>query len=136
MRKFTAGDGWRTKLSGMWVLMAPVFAMGLVVLLGTAAAPGQFVVSGGSLDTALLVRPDAIFDDLVRDVPDKPGVGGRLGTEEPSQVEIPITGTTDGDTEVPPGQDGSVTGIPASVLPAYQRAATELAAKLPGCGLT
>jgi hypothetical protein len=108
--------------------------MALVVALGNSAPPGQLVVDGNAAGNQ--ARPDSVFDDLAAEVPDQPGVDGRLGTPQDSKVQVPVTGVVDGKAVVPTGGASSVEGIPSSVLPAYQRAAAALAVSQPGCGLT
>jgi hypothetical protein len=123
----------RIKLVAGWALLAPVGAMVLVVALGGGAGANQYVVDSHALGP----RPDSVFDDLVTDVPSEPGIDGSVGTEKKSQIDVPITGTTDG-KPLPPGTvvPGNTTGIPGTVLAAYQRAANELAVSMPGCGIT
>ena len=134
MRQFTSGDSWRVKVVAGWACLAPVGAMALVVALGGSSAPGQLVVDGNAAGNQ--ARPDSVFDDLAAEVPDQPGVDGRLGTPQDSKVQVPVTGVVDGKAVVPTGGASSVEGIPSSVLPAYQRAAAALAVSQPGCGLT
>jgi membrane-bound lytic murein transglycosylase B len=134
MRKFTSGDSWRIKVAAGWACFAPVGAMALVVALGNSAPPGQLVVDGTAAGNQ--TRPDSVFDDLAAEVPDQPGVDGRLGTPQDSKVQVPVTGVVDGKAVLPTGGASSVEGIPSSVLPAYQRAAAALAVSQPGCGLT
>jgi len=132
MSPFGTGDVWRVKVVAGWACLAPVAAMVLVFAIGDSKPPGQLVVDGTNTP-----RADSVFDDLAAELPPGPGVDGSLGTQEKSQIEIPITGTTDG-KPLPPGTPaiGNTSGIPGTVLAAYQKAANELAVSTPGCGIT
>nr|WP_238357340.1 lytic murein transglycosylase [Kribbella italica] len=98
---------------------------------GSAA---NFVVDAQSLAGP---RQDSVFDGLLDDVPDQPGVDGSIPSEKKSTVEVPITGTIDGKPAEPgtPVSAG-VAGIPGTVLAAYQKVANDLAVAKPGCHLT
>jgi hypothetical protein len=142
-QQFSNLDTWRGKLTAAWVCLAPPAA--LVALFVAGGLPSnQFVVDSRALSQP---RQDSVFDALAGDVPTQPGVDGRIGTEKRSQIGVPVTGTTDAkpptvtDTGTGTGTGigtggGDASGIPSTVLTAYQRAATELAKSQPGCGLT
>ena len=133
MKALTAGDAWRLKVIAGWACLAPVGAMVLVIALGGEGAANQFVVDARVIGP----RPDAVFDDLAAELPAGPGVDGSVATERKSQVEVPVTGTTDGRPVVPgAGVEGNTSGIPGTVLAAYQKAANDLAVAVPGCGIT
>jgi hypothetical protein len=126
-------DNRRRRMTAARYVVAPVIVAALFVcgpssvttqLLSTLPAPAAAWGEG---------QP---FDDLRTQVPDQPGADGSLGTEEQSKVPVIVTGAIDGLPVVRGGVDGAVAGIPASVLPAYQAAARELARSLPGCKLT
>jgi hypothetical protein len=121
----------RVKLIAAWALLAPVGAMVLVVALGGGAGANQYIVDSHAIGP----RPDSVFDGLASDVPATPGVDGSVGTEKKSTIDVPITGTTDGKPQ-PPSAAGNTSGIPGTVLAAYQRAANGLAVSMPGCGIT
>lgn len=132
-QQFSNLDTWRGKLTATWVCLAPPAA--LVALFVAGGVPSnQFVVDSHALSQP---RQDSVFDALAGDVPTQPGVDGRIGTEKRSQIGVPVTGTTDAKTPtVTPGIGGDASGIPSTVLAAYQRAATDLATTQPGCGIT
>jgi len=126
-------DNRRLRMTAARYVAAPVIVAALFVcgpsgvttqLMSTLPAPPQAWGEG---------RP---FDDLRTQVPDQPGADGSVGTEQQSKVPIIVTGSIAGLPVVPNGVDGAVSGIPASVLPAYQAAARALAQSLPGCKLT
>ena len=126
-------DNRRLRMTAARYVAAPVIVAALFVcgpsgvttqLMSTLPAPPQAWGEG---------RP---FDDLRTQVPDQPGADGSVGTEQQSKVPIIVTGSIEGLPVVPNGVDGAVSGIPASVLPAYQAAARALAQSLPGCKLT
>jgi len=77
-----------------------------------------------------------VFDDLANNVPQQPGVDGSLPTQDKSTVQVPVTGTTDGTVQPIPGAFGNASGIPGTVLAAYQKAARDLAMSMPGCHIT
>jgi membrane-bound lytic murein transglycosylase B len=131
-QQFSNLDTWRGKLTATWVCLAPPAALVAVFVAG--GVPSNHLV----VDPSALSQPrqDALFDDLAGDVPTQPGVDGSIGTEKRSQIGVPVTGTTDGKPLSTPGVGGDASGIPTTVLAAYQRAATELAATQPGCGIT
>ncbi|MEV6417259.1 lytic transglycosylase domain-containing protein [Kribbella sp. NPDC051718] len=133
MKKFTAGDAWRIKVIAGWACVAPVGAMVLVIALGGEGAANQFVVDARAIGP----RPDSVFDDLAAQLPSGTGVDGSIPTEQPSQIQVPVTGTTEGQPAVPPAAVvGNTSGIPGTVLAAYQKAANDLAMAVPGCGIT
>ena len=71
-------------------------------------------VAGGVTSNTFIVdahalaqpRQDAVFDDLADDVPNQPGVDGSLPTQEKSQIQVPVTGATDGTVQPIPGITG------------------------------
>jgi hypothetical protein len=131
-QQFSNLDTWRGKLTATWVCLAPPAA--LVALFVAGGVPSNhFVVDSHALSQP---RQDSVFDALAGDVPTQPGVDGRIGTEKRSQIGVPVTGTTEGKPLPVPGTGGDASGIPSTVLAAYQRAATELATTQPGCGIT
>jgi membrane-bound lytic murein transglycosylase B len=132
MRQFRNLDTWRGKFTATWVSLAPPAAMVALFVAGSVP-PNQFVVDSQALNQH---RQDDLFDDLAGDVPDEPGVDGSLGSEKRSQIAVPVTGTTDGKPRLGTGIEGDTSGIPGSVLAAYQRAATELGTSQPSCGIT
>jgi len=102
-----------------------------------------FVVGGVTSNTFIVdahalaaPRQDAVFDDLAANVPTTPGVDGSLPTQEKSTIGVPVTGTTNGTVQPIPGAIGDTSGIPGTVLAAYQKAANDLALSMPGCHLT
>jgi hypothetical protein len=131
-QQFSNLDTWRGKLTATWVCLAPPAALVAVFVAGGVPS-NTFVVDSNALSQP---RQDALFDDLAGDVPTQPGVDGSIGTEKRSQIGVPVTGTTDGKPLSTPGIGGDPSGIPSTVLAAYQRAATGLAATQPGCGIT
>ncbi|NEA31349.1 lytic murein transglycosylase [Streptomyces sp. SID13031] len=112
--------------------------MVLVIALGGEGAANEFVVDARAIGP----RPDSVFDDLAAELPSGTGVDGSIPTEQRSQVEVPVTGTTEGQPVVPGGTEagttvvGNPSGIPGTVLAAYQKAANDLAVAVPGCGIT
>ncbi|MFC0628411.1 lytic transglycosylase domain-containing protein [Kribbella deserti] len=133
-QKLSGTNSWRGRITATWIWVAPPLAMVGVVVAGSGGPSNLFIVDSAALAGAN--RQDSVFDDLAKDVGPSPGANGRLGSEKPSDVEIPITGTVDGQADVGTALPGSVAGIPSSVLPAYQRVAQEIAAAQPNCGLT
>ena len=133
-KAFGAGDAWRVKVVAGWALLAPVGAMVLVVAISGSGSANQVVV-----DSRAIAQPrlDSVFDSLANDVPNLPGVDGSIGTEKRSSIEVPITGTTDGKPHPPGTPVGpNAAGIPGTVLAAYQKAANDVTAANPGCGIT
>lgn len=131
-QQFKNLDTWRGKLTATWVCLAPPTAMVAVFVVGGVTS-NTFVVDAHALAAP---RQDAVFDDLADNVPNQPGVDGSLPTQEKSTVQVPITGTTDGTVQPIPGAFGDVSGIPGTVLAAYQKAARDLAMSMPGCHIT
>ncbi|MET9274597.1 lytic murein transglycosylase [Kribbella sp. NPDC003557] len=131
-QQFKNLDTWRGKLTATWVCLAPPTAMVAVFVVGGVTS-NTFVVDAHALSAP---RQDAVFDDLADDVPDQPGVDGSLPTQEKSTVQVPVTGTTDGTVQPIPGAFGDASGIPGTVLAAYQKAARDLAMSMPGCHIT
>ncbi|HEU4945624.1 MAG TPA: lytic murein transglycosylase [Kribbella sp.] len=131
-QQFSNLDTWRGKLTATWICLAPPAAMVAVFVAGGVPS-NQFVVDAHALGEQ---RQDSIFDSLADDLPGKPGVDGSLGTQKRSQIGVPVTGTTDGKPRPGIGVVGDASGIPGSVLAAYQRAANELAVSRPDCGIT
>jgi membrane-bound lytic murein transglycosylase B len=131
-QQFKNLDTWRGKLTATWVCLAPPTAMVAVFVVGGVTS-NTFIVDAHALAAP---RQDAVFDDLADDVPNQPGVDGSLPTQEKSTVQVPITGTTDGTVKPIPGVFGDASGIPGTVLAAYQKAARDLAMSMPGCHIT
>jgi membrane-bound lytic murein transglycosylase B len=131
-QQFSNLDTWRGKLTATWVCLAPPAALVAVFVAGGVPS-NQFVVDSQALSQP---RQDSVFDALAGDVPTQPGVDGSKGTEKRSQIGVPVTGTRDGKPLPVTGIVGDTTGIPSTVLAAYQRAATALATTQPGCGIT
>ncbi|MGW7687006.1 lytic transglycosylase domain-containing protein [Kribbella sp. NPDC054772] len=131
-QQFKNLDTWRGKLTATWVCLAPPTAMVAVFVVGGVTS-NTFVVDAHALAAP---RQDAVFDDLANNVPPQPGVDGSLPTQEKSTVQVPITGTTDGTVQPIPGPLGDTSGIPGTVLAAYQKAARDLALSMPACHLT
>jgi membrane-bound lytic murein transglycosylase B len=131
-QQFSNLDTWRGKLTATWVCLAPPAALVAVFVAGGVPS-NQFVVDSQALSQP---RQDSVFDALAGDVPTQPGVDGSKGTEKRSQIGVPVTGTTDAKPLTVTGIAGDATGIPSTVLAAYQRAATDLAKTQPGCGIT
>ncbi|WP_238155633.1 lytic transglycosylase domain-containing protein [Kribbella soli] len=131
-QQFKNLDTWRGKLTATWVCLAPPTAMVAVFVVGGVTS-NTFIVDAHALAAP---RQDAVFDDLADDVPNQPGVDGSLPTQEKSTVQVPITGTTDGTVKPIPGVFGDTSGIPGTVLAAYQKAARDLAMSMPGCHIT
>jgi hypothetical protein len=103
--------------------------IGVAVLLGPAGSGRFSFAPEGDIHNGYLA-------DLQDDVPPGPGVDGLLGTADDPKVKVPVTGVTDGKAVLDLGLSGAAEGIPAGVLPAYQRAAADIAKTHPGCGLT
>ncbi|MGW6277466.1 lytic transglycosylase domain-containing protein [Kribbella sp. NPDC055071] len=131
-QQFKNLDTWRGKLTATWVCLAPPTAMVAVFVVGGVTS-NTFIVDAHALAAP---RQDAVFDDLANNVPSEPGVDGSLPSQGKSTVQVPITGTTDGTVQPIPGITGDASGIPGTVLAAYQKAANDLAASMPGCHLT
>ena len=131
-QQFKNLDTWRGKLTATWVCLAPPTAMVAVFVVGGVTS-STFIVDAHALAAP---REDAVFDDLANNVPKEPGVDGSLPTQDKSTVQVPITGTTGGTVQPIPGITGDTSGIPGTVLAAYQKAANDLALAMPGCHLT
>ncbi|MEV6271041.1 lytic murein transglycosylase [Kribbella sp. NPDC051936] len=131
-QQFKNLDTWRGKLTATWVCLAPPTAMVAVFVVGGVTS-NTFIVDAHALSAP---RQDAVFDDLANNVPDQPGVDGSLPTQDKSTVQVPVTGTTDGTVQPIPGAFGNASGIPGTVLAAYQKAARDLAMSMPGCHIT
>ncbi|MET9316539.1 lytic transglycosylase domain-containing protein [Kribbella sp. NPDC003505] len=131
-QQFKNLDTWRGKLTATWVCLAPPTAMVAVFVVGGVTS-NTFIVDAHALSAP---RQDAVFDDLANNVPDQPGVDGSLPTQEKSTVQVPVTGTTDGTVQPIPGAFGNASGIPGTVLAAYQKAARDLAMSMPACHIT
>ncbi|MFD7154337.1 lytic transglycosylase domain-containing protein [Kribbella sp. NPDC059898] len=129
-RPWTSRDSWRVKIAAAWACAAPLGAMVLVVAGGGSTFNGQLVVSSASLIPGR-------FIDLPAELP-QVGADGQLATDpiRPGEADVPDTGTTDGPVQPPVGVTGDVSGIPGTVLAAYQKAARDLALSMPGCHLT
>jgi membrane-bound lytic murein transglycosylase B len=131
-QQFKNLDTWRGKLSAACTCLAPPTAMVAVFVVGGVTS-NTFIVDAHALAAP---RQDAVFDDLAKNVPTQPGVDGSLPTQEKSTIGVPVTGTTDGTVQPIPGAIGDTSGIPGTVLAAYQKAARDLALSMPGCHLT
>ncbi|NIK58056.1 lytic transglycosylase domain-containing protein [Kribbella shirazensis] len=131
-QQFKNLDTWRGKLTATWVCLAPPTAMVAVFVVGGVTS-NTFIVDAHALGAP---RQDAVFDDLAKDVPNQPGVDGSLPSQEKSTIQVPVTGTTDGTVKPIPGVFGDTSGIPGTVLAAYQKAARDLAFSMPGCHIT
>jgi membrane-bound lytic murein transglycosylase B len=131
-QQFKDLDTWRGKLTATWICLAPPAAMVAVFVAGGVPS-NSFVVDSHALSAP---RQDSAFDDLVTDVPNQPGIDGSVGTEKRSSIDVPITGAVDNQQPVIPGVLGDASGIPGTVLAAYQKAAKDLALAQPGCHLT
>ncbi|GAA1569662.1 MULTISPECIES: lytic transglycosylase domain-containing protein [Kribbella] len=131
-QQFKNLDTWRGKLNATWVCLAPPTAMVAVFVVGGVTS-NTFIVDAHALAAP---RQDAVFDDLANNVPAQPGVDGSLPTQAKSTIQVPFTGTTDGTVQPIPGAFGDASGIPGTVLAAYQKAARDLAMSMPGCHIT
>ena len=118
---------WSRRLTAARFGVAPVVA-GVILLTGPQGITEFQLATPNSAD--------ALFDDLRTNLPDQPGADGTIADERPSQVPVPVTAALPGRTELGTGITGAATGIPGSVLPAYQRAAQTVAVAYPNCGLT
>jgi membrane-bound lytic murein transglycosylase B len=127
VRTVSMQQKWSRRLTAARFAVAPVVA-GVILLTGPQGITQFELATPGSAD--------ALFDDLRTNLPDQPGADGGVADERPSQVPVPVTGTLPGKTALGTGVTGAATGIPSSVLPAYQRAAMTAAASYPTCGLT
>jgi hypothetical protein len=130
-QQFKNLDTWRGKLTATWVCLAPPTAMVAVFVVGGVS--NTFIVDAHALAAP---QQDSVFDDLANKVPTEPGVDGSLPTQEKSTIQVPLTGTTDGTVQPIPGLTGDTSGIPGTVLAAYQKAANDLALAMPGCHIT
>ncbi|MFD7157390.1 lytic transglycosylase domain-containing protein [Kribbella sp. NPDC059898] len=131
-QQFKNLDTWRGKLTATWVCLAPPTAMVAVFVVGGVTS-NTFIVDAQALAAP---RQDAVFDDLANNVPAQPGVDGSLPSQAKSTIQVPVTGTTDGTVQPIPGAFGDASGIPGTVLAAYQKAARDLALSMPGCHIT
>jgi hypothetical protein len=131
-QQFKDLDTWRGKLTAAWICLAPPAAMVAVIVAGGVPS-NQFVVDSHALS---LPRQDSAFDGLATDVPTQPGVDGSVGTEKRSSIDVPVTGAIDSKVPVISGVSGDASGIPGTVLAAYQKAANDLAVAQPGCHIT
>ncbi|GAB2668776.1 lytic transglycosylase domain-containing protein [Kribbella swartbergensis] len=131
-QQFKNLDTWRGKLTATWVILAPPTAMVAVFVAGGITS-NTFIVDAHALAQP---RPDTQFDELANDLPTQPGADGSLPTQQKSQIQVPVTGAVDGPVQPIPGITGNPSGIPGTVLAAYQKAANELAVAMPGCRIT
>ncbi|WP_344165458.1 lytic transglycosylase domain-containing protein, partial [Kribbella yunnanensis] len=99
--------------------------MALVIASGGGGAANQLVVDAHAVTG---------FIDQPADLPPGPGVDGQLPVQQPA--DVPESGTTDGTVQPIPGIAGDASGIPGTVLAAYQRVAFDVSVALPGCHLT
>ncbi|MGC4943148.1 lytic transglycosylase domain-containing protein [Kribbella sp. DT2] len=131
-RQFKDLDTWRGKLTATLICLAPPTALVAVFVVGGIPS-NTFVVDAHALSQP---RQDSVFDDLLDDVPTQPGADGSIPSEKKSTIEVPVTGATDSKQQTVIGPSGAVSGIPGTVLAAYQKAANDLAAAKPGCHIT
>jgi hypothetical protein len=131
-QQFKDLDTWRGKLTATWICLAPPAAMVAIFIAGGVPS-NQFVVDAHALTQP---RQDSVFDGLATDVPTQPGVDGSVGTEKRSSIDVPITGAVNPTQAVIAGVSGDASGIPGTVLAAYQKAANDLAVAKPGCHIT
>jgi hypothetical protein len=131
-QQFKDLDTWRGKLTAVWVCLAPPTAL-VVVFVAGGVTSNTFIVDAHALSQP---RQDSVFDDLAGNLPSGPGVDGSVATEQKSQVEVPLTGAVDGVQQPQTGTSGDTSGIPGTVLAAYQKAANDLALAQPNCGIT
>lgn len=103
---------------------------------GGAGATGQLAGTSPVAPSPGAGLNSGEFDELTMIVPQRPGVDGRLGSDQPARADVPVQGATDGRSVVRPGRPGAVNGIPRGVFPAYRRATANLAVVRPNCGLT
>ncbi|GAA2808438.1 lytic transglycosylase domain-containing protein [Kribbella solani] len=131
-QQFKNLDTWRGKLTATWVCLAPPTALVAVFVVGGVTS-NTFIVDAHALAAP---RQDSVFDDLAANVPSQLGADGSLPSQEKSTIQVPLTGTTDGTVKPIPGAIGDTSGIPGTVLAAYQKAARDLATSMPGCHIT
>ena len=131
-QQFKDLDTWRGKLTATWVCLAPPAAMVAVFVAGGVPS-NTFVVDSHALSQP---RQDSVFDALAGEVPATPGADGSVGTEARSSIEVPVTGALDNKQTPPVGITGDASGIPGTVLAAYQKAANDLAVARPTCHIT
>ena len=131
-QQFSNLDTWRGKMTAAWVCLAPPTAM-VVVFVAGGVTSNTFIVDAHALSQQ---RQDSLFDDLAGDLPAGPGVDGSVATEAKSQIQVPVTGAVDSTVQPVTGVTGDASGIPGTVLAAYQKAANDLAAAKPACGIT
>jgi hypothetical protein len=131
-QQFKDLDTWRGKLTATWICLAPPAAMVAIFIAGGVPS-NQFVVDAHALTQP---RQDSVFDGLATDVPTQPGVDGSVGTEKRSSIDVPITGAVNPTQSVIAGVSGDASGIPGTVLAAYQKAANDLAVAKPACHIT
>ena len=131
-QQFRNLDTWRGKLTAAWVCLAPPTAM-VVVFVAGGVTSNTFIVDAHALNQQ---RQDSVFDDLAGDLPVGPGVDGSVASERKSQIQVPVTGAVDSTTPPTTGVTGDASGIPGTVLAAYQKAANDLTAAQPNCGIT
>jgi hypothetical protein len=131
-QQFKNLDTWRGKLTAVWVCIAPPTAL-VVVFVAGGVTSNTFIVDAQALSQP---RTDTVFDELAGELPSGPGVDGSIPTEQRSQIEVPVTGAVDSPQQPTTGVTGDVSGIPGTVLAAYQKAANDLAVAQPNCGIT
>jgi hypothetical protein len=131
-QQFKNLDTWRGKLTAVWVCLAPPTAL-VVVFVAGGVTSNTFIVDAQALSQP---RQDTVFDELAGNLPSGPGVDGSIPTEQKSQIEVPVTGAVDSSQQPTTGTAGDVSGIPGTVLAAYQKAANDLAVAQPNCGIT
>lgn len=133
----TGSEGRRLKPVIVALCVAPLLVGAIV----TVASGGAGPVAPPTAGRPAMPKPgtnlnSGQFDELTMAVPQRPGVDGRLGSDRPARIDVPVVGATDGSSVVRPGRRGAVNGIPRGVFPAYRRATANLAVVRPDCGLT
>jgi hypothetical protein len=127
----------RVKIIIASLCVTPLLVGAIVtVASGGAGASGQLAAERPVAPTPGAGLNSGEFDQLAMIVPQRPGVDGRIGSNEPARADVPVEGATDGRSVIRPGRPGAVNGIPRGVFPAYRRATANLAVVRPNCGLT
>jgi hypothetical protein len=135
--RLTRTENRRVKIIVASLCVAPLLVGAVVTLAsGGAGASGERLVDGPTVPEPGSGLNSGEFDELTMIVPQRPGVDGRIGSNRPARVDVPVQGATDGRTVIRPGRPDAVNGIPRGVFPAYRRATANLAVVRPDCGLT
>ena len=117
--------------------LAPLFVGAVVSVASNGrAGTGEFAVDPPVPPSPGAGLNSGEFDELTASVPQRPGVDGAIGSDEPALADVPVEGATDGRAVVRNGPSGALNGIPRGVFPAYKRATANLAVVRPDCGLT